>query len=716
MSKKRKTKAPKKSNKLKHRLKAYIKKVFDQNPEIQQNYKQISAQLDIKDAHTRKLVLTALYELKDEGYLHEFSRGNFCVNLIHTAEIIGEIDITSRGAGFVIVEGLENDIYIAPENTNRALHGDRVKVSITKEGKKRTEGKITDVIERKTTQFVGTIEMHQRFAFVVTDNNRINVDLYVTKEKLNGAKDGDKVLAKLSSWPASAESPYGEIVEVLGKPGSNDTEMMAILLGNDLEIKFPQEVIKQAEGVGMSLDEEEIKTRRDMRNVTTFTIDPFDAKDFDDALSIQTLENGNYEIGIHIADVSHYVTPDSAMDKEALKRSNSVYLVDRVIPMLPEQLSNLACSLRPNEDKYTFSAVFEIDEKGKIYKEWFGKTATHSDRRFTYEEAQEIIEGAEGDFKDEILILDKIAKLYRKKRLANGALNIESDEIRFKLNEKGEPVEVVHKVAKDSNKLVEEFMLLANKKVALRIGKKNKGQQIQPSVYRVHDKPDLSKLEMFRTFIDKFGYEIDFTHPDQISTAINKLLKDVRLKNEFSLIQTMAIRSMSKAEYSTTNIGHYGLSFEYYTHFTSPIRRYADLMVHRILFEELHQTNHKYSGVLDEICKRISRNERKAIEAERDSNKYFQVQFVKDKVGEIYEGTVSGLADFGMFVKMDENQCEGMITIASLPNDRFSFDQEKFCIRGAKTKKEYNFGDKVRVQIVAVNPKKRQIDLEIFEF
>lgn len=716
MSKKRKSKGPKKSNKLKYRLKAYIKKIFEQNPELQLNYKQVSGQLDIKDSHTRKLVLTALNELKQDGFLNEFSRGSFSINLDHSAELIGEIDITSRGAGFVMIEDVENDIYVSPENINRALHGDIVKVEITKEGKKRTEGKIVDIIERKTTQFVGTVEMHQRFAFVVTDNNRVNVDLYVTKEKLNGAKDGDKVLAKISSWPASADNPYGEIVEVLGKPGTNDTEMMAILLGNDLEIKFPQEVVAQAESVGMELDEEEIKTRRDMRNVPTFTIDPFDAKDFDDALSFQKLENGNYEIGVHIADVSHYVTPDSAMDKEALKRSNSVYLVDRVIPMLPEQLSNLACSLRPNEDKYTFSAVFEIDEKGKIYNEWFGKTATHSDRRFTYEEAQEIIEGADGDFKEEILTLDKIAKIYRRKRLKNGALNIESEEIRFKLNDKGEPVEVVTKIAKDSNKLIEEFMLLANKKVALRVGKKPKGQNIQPNVYRIHDKPDLSKLEVFKTFIDKFGYEINFTHPDQISTAINALLKDVRLKNEFSLIQTMAIRSMSKAEYSTKNIGHYGLGFEYYTHFTSPIRRYADLMVHRILFEELHNRNHKYSGVLDDICKRISRNERKAIEAERDSNKYFQVQFVKDKIGEIYEGTVSGLADFGMFVKMDENQCEGMVTISSLPGDRFVFDQDKFCIKGTKTKQEYNFGDKVKVQITNVNPKKRQIDLEIFEF
>ena len=714
MSRKKK-KGGKKSNKLKQRLKSNIRKVFEQNPESQLNYKQISASLGVKDGATRKLVLTAMYELKDEEILNEYSRGNFCINESKTEYFEGEIEITQRGAGFVIIDGLEKDIFIQPENINKALHGDKVKVMVIKYGKRRIEGKVIEISERKSTQFVGTVEMHPKFAFVATDNQRLNMDLYVTPERLNGAKDGDKVLCKLVSWPKAAQNPFGEIVEVLGKPGDNDTEMKAILISNDFETSFPSAVVSQAEKVGMELDPEEIKKRRDMRGVTTFTIDPFDAKDFDDALSYQVLENGNIEVGIHIADVSHYVTPDSPMDIEAFKRSNSVYLVDRVIPMLPEQLSNLACSLRPNEDKYTFSAIFEMDEKGKIFNQWFGKTVIHSDRRFAYEEAQEIIEGAEGDMKEEILALDKIAKIYRKKRLKNGALNIESEEVKFKLDEDGEPVEVVYKVSKDANKLIEEFMLLANKKVAEFVGKKKDKAGNTPFVYRVHDKPDLGKIETFKTFIDKFGYEINFSNETEISAAINRLLSDIKLKNEYGLIQVMAIRSMSKATYETKNIGHYGLAFEHYTHFTSPIRRYADLMVHRILFDELNGKVHPYSGVLDDICKRISKQEKKATEAERDSNKYFQVKFVKDKVGEVFEGTVSGLADFGMFVKMDENQCEGMVSLQSLPDDNFYFDQDVFSIVGRNTTKEYNFGDKVKVQITGVNPKKRQIDLEIYQ-
>jgi ribonuclease R len=401
------------------------------------------------------------------------------------------------------------------------------------------------------------------------------------------------------------------------------------------------------------------------------------------------------------------------MDKEALKRSNSVYLVDRVVPMLPEQLSNLACSLRPKEDKFSFSAVFEMDETGKVYDKWFGKTVIHSNRRFSYEEAQEIIEGKTGDFQEEILILDKIAKILRNARLKNGALNIESEEMRFKLDEKGHPEEVVIKTSKDAHKLIEEFMLLANKKVAVFIAEPKKGRDVIPFVYRVHDKPDIDKIALFNVFIDKFGYKLDFSHPDQIAKSINKLLGDIRLTNEYSLIQTMAIRSMARATYETKNIGHYGLAFEFYTHFTSPIRRYADLVVHRIVQEELTHQKHRYSKELDEVCKRISRMERKAVDAERESTKYFQTLFVQDHIGEEFIGTVSGIAEFGLFVKMDENYCEGMVPMLEIPGDRFSFDAEKYRIIGNKTKKEYNFGDKVRVKISDVNPRKRQINLEL---
>jgi ribonuclease R len=605
------------------------------------------------------------------------------------------------------------DVFISPNHIGQALNGDRVKIQVLKYGKSRIEGQVIEVIERERTQFVGTIQMHEKFAFLIPDNIKMNTDIYIPKEKLNGAKDKEKALVKITVWPKTAGNPYGEVIEVLGKTGSNDTEMISILCNNGIDYKFPPEVLTEAESVGMELDPEEIKSRRDFRNTTTITIDPVDARDFDDALSFRKLENGHFEIGVHIADVSHYVTPGSAMDVEALKRSNSVYLVDRVVPMLPEQLSNMACSLRPHEDKYSFSSVFEMDETGKVYSEWFGKTVIHSDRRFSYEEAQEIIEGAEGDFKEEIHILDGIAKTLRKYRLKNGALNIESEEMRFKLDEEGMPIEVIIKTSKDAHKLVEEFMLLANRKVAEFIGKSKKGRDPIPFVYRCHDKPDLTKIGLFSVFIDKFGYKLDFTNPDEISKSINKLLSDIRLNNEYSLIQTMAIRSMAKATYETTNIGHYGLAFENYTHFTSPIRRYADLVVHRIVYEELTSKKHRYGKELDDVCKRISRMERKAVDAERESTKYFQVLFVQDKIGEEFNGTVSGIAEFGMFVKMDDNQCEGMVAMNDIPGDRFSFDQDKFRIIGSNTKREYNFGDKVRVKIYEVHLAKRQIDLEL---
>lgn len=703
----------KKSNKLKQSLMHTVRKMLEKQPEQVYSHKQICDMVDAKDGALRTLVFTVLKELVNQDFLTGVSYDTFKLNTKNQKIVEGTISITSKGFGFVTVEGESADVFIPESKTQQALNGDRVKIQILSQNKKKAEGQVIEVIERERTQFVGTIQMHDKFAFLLPDNVKMNTDIYIPKEKLNGAKDGEKALVRITVWPKSAGNPYGEVVEILGKPGSNDTEMISILCNNGIDYKFPNEVISEAEYVGMDLDSEEILKRRDFRSITTFTIDPLDAKDFDDALSFRILENGNFEIGIHIADVSHYVTPGSAMDTEALKRSNSVYLVDRVIPMLPEQLSNLACSLRPHEDKYSFSAVFEMDEKGKVYNEWFGKTVIHSDRRFTYEEAQEIIEGKEGDFKDEILTLDKIAKILRGYRLKNGALNIESEEMRFKLDENGVPIDIVIKTSKDAHKLIEEFMLLANRKVAEFIGKAAKGKDPIPFVYRCHDKPDATKIGMFSIFIDKFGYKVNFDNPEEISKNINKLLNDIRLTNEYSLIQTMAIRSMAKATYETTNIGHYGLAFQNYTHFTSPIRRYADLIVHRILQEELTHKKHRYGNALDDVCKRISRMERKAVDAERESTKFFQVLFVQDKIGQEFTGTVSGLADFGMFVKMDENQCEGLVPMNDIPGDRFYFDQAKFSIVGAKTGKEFNFGDKVNVRIYEVHLGKRQIDLEL---
>lgn len=712
MAKKKAKNKTTKPSKFKGSLTHIIRKLFDKNPSANLSHKEICALLSIREGELRKQAFAVLKDLVNAEFLRETGHGTFKLN--HGSQTIeGEFQMTQRGAGFLLTDKGESDVYISPQHVNHALNGDRVRVAITKRTATKLEGHVVEVLQRERTQFVGTLDVHPKFAFFIPDNQRNGIDIYVPKEKLNGAKHQDKVLVRITAWPKSSQSPFGEVIEVLSSKGSNETEMISILVNQGLDFKFPQEVIAAAEKVTMDLDPEEIKTRRDFRNVTTITIDPVDAKDFDDAISIQWLENGNTEIGVHIADVSHYVQPGTPMDEEALKRSNSVYLVDRVIPMLPEQLSNMACSLRPHEDKYSFSAVFEIDDKGKVKEQWFGKTVIHSDRRFTYEQAQEIIEGADGDFKKEILHLDKIAKIMRKKRLKEGALNIESEEMRFELDREGNPVNVILKTSKDAHKLVEEFMLLANKKVATFIARPGSKKDPIPFIYRCHDKPDVEKIALFKVFIDKFGYELNFTHPDEISKAINALLNDIRYKNEYSLIQTMAIRSMAKATYETNNIGHYGLGFAYYTHFTSPIRRYADLIVHRILFEELTKQQHKYGNQLDDIAKRISRNERKAVEAERESNKYFQTLFMKDRIGEEFEGTVSGIAEFGMFVKMDENQCEGMIPVADIPGDRFYFDAEKYKIVGANTKMQYNFGDKVKVKVLEVDTRKRQINLEL---
>lgn len=703
-------KAPK--SKLKKSLTTVITNLFVENPASKLTHKQVCSLIDARENAIRKLTYTVLEDLVKSKVLSSVGHGRYALNAGENF-VEGYLELTQRGAGFVCPTNNSDDIFIAPRNLNQALDADLVQVQVIKHGKNRREGRVLKVIERERTQFVGTIHLEKNFGFLIPDNAKVGTDIFIPKEKLKGAKNGEKALVKITAWPKSAQNPYGEIIELLGSNNVNDNEMISILVNQGIDFQFSDDVLSQAEVIGMELDEEEIKNRRDFRNVLTFTIDPADAKDFDDALSYQKLENGNIEVGIHIADVSHYVTPGSPMDKEALKRSNSVYLVDRVIPMLPEQLSNLACSLRPNEDKYAFSVVVEINENGKVLKEWFGKTAIHSDKRYAYEDAQEIIEGADGDLKEEILTLDKIAKKLRAQRLKKGAMAIESEEVRFKLDEEGYPESIFVKRSKDANKLIEEFMLLANRLVATKIAKLNTKERKVPFVYRVHDKPSEEKIGMFNMFIDKFGYELKSNNVDDFAKSANALLNDIRYKNEYSLIQSMAIRSMAKATYETQNIGHYGLAFDNYTHFTSPIRRYADLVVHRILQEQLTKSKPKYGNDLDDICKRISRNERKAVEAERESTKYFQTLFVVDQIGEEFEGTVSGLAEFGMFVKMDENQCEGMIPMQDIPNDRFRFDADKYVIVGNRHKKEYNLGDKVKVRIYEVSTKKRQINLEI---
>jgi ribonuclease R len=705
----------KKDKKLKTGLTHIVRKMFEEHEDATLNYKQVCSLLHIKDSETRKLIVGILEDLRGEGFLRQEGHATYRYsNETETYE--GELQLTQRGSGFVVTGNKdEGDIFIPPHLIGQALHGDFVKVVITKRSGNKLEGRILDIVSRERSQFVGTIKTMDKFAYLIPDNSRTGVQIQIPSEKLNGAKNGDKALVKITVWPKSAEYPYGEVVQSLKGTSLHDTEMISILVSHGLDIEFDEKVMSEAEQVTMALDPQEVKKRRDFRDILTFTIDPVDAKDFDDALSIRELDNGHWEVGVHIADVSHYVRPDLAMDKEALKRGNSVYLVDRVIPMLPEQLSNLVCSLRPHEDKFTFSAVFEMDENAKVYSEWFGKTVIHSDHRFTYEQAQEILEGADGPYKKELHLMDKMAKTLRAARHKKGALLIESEEQRFQLDEKGEPVGVTIKVSKDANQLIEEFMLLANRKVATFVGQAKKGQDPTPFIYRIHDKPDPEKLAVFTVFLDKFGYELEFSDPVNAARSINKLLSDIRLQNEYGIIQQMAIRSMAKAVYDTDNIGHYGLAFEFYSHFTSPIRRYADLMVHRILEEKLEKRPHKYNAVLEDIAKRISRQERKAVEAERESNKYFQVVYVHDKVGEIFDGIVSGVAEFGMFVKMTGNGCEGMIPMQEIPGDRFSFDQKKMMIVGRDSEQSYSFGDAVKVKITEVHPKKRQIDLALVD-
>ena len=702
-------------NRLKSSLRKEMIQLFRNEQKTRLGYKEVSGIFKMKGSEKRKLVHDILKELVHDGILNTPERGFYIWNGAEkgvSADLEGTIEVTQRGAGFVIVDGLDKDIYIAKPNIGQAFHGDKVGVRILKKSAKRTEGQVVKVLERKKTHFVGVIEKNEKFAFLVPDDHRMDVDLFIPLSKLNGAHHGYKAVVELTDWPADSKSPFAKVTEVLGKPGSNDAEMFSILSESGIGWTFPEEVIQESSELDQTISEDEIANRRDFRKVTTFTIDPHDAKDFDDALSIEFLENGNAEIGIHIADVGHYVTVGSELDKEARKRGNSTYLVDRVIPMLPETISNVLCSLRPHEEKYCFSAVFEINPQGKIEKEWFGKGVIYSDRRFTYEEAQEIIEGKEGDLKHEILFMDKLAKKYRSERMKSGALNIVSEEVRFKLDEQGLPIEVVKKVAKDSNQLVEEFMLLANKKVAEYIGITKKEFDI-PLVYRVHDRPDMEKLATFNVFLQKFNLKGDFSNPSKVAGELNKLFDQTREENEFGMIQQMAIRSMSKAAYDISNIGHYGLGFSHYAHFTSPIRRYADLLVHRAVFDELNGVKPKHGNDLRETCKHISKTERQSIDAERNSTKYFQVIFVRDSIGEEFEGTITGLTEWGMYVEMNDNKCEGMVSLKEISGDTYVFDNEKYVVKGINYGDEYNMGDSVKVVLRKVNVRKRQIDLDL---
>lgn len=675
------------------------------------SHRQVCGMLNVKEPVLRKLIFDKLVELSRQGKIKRVGHADF--SLSTTEDLLtGNLSIVNSGVGFVSIVGQSKDVFIGQNNLGNAMDGDEVKIRVLKSGGRRIEGEVASVLKRERTHVVGRVRYNTKQPRLVLDNPKLGGEINIEEDFLNGAKHGDRAIVKITHWPENGKL-WGEVVEVLSNRTDHDAEMLSILCFNGIPFQFPDEVISEAETTKTEITEEEVKLRRDFKGITTFTIDPIDAKDFDDALSFQELSNGNYEIGIHIADVGHYVRPGSSLDNEARKRGNSVYLADRVIPMLPEQLSNIACSLRPNEDKYCFSVVLEFDKDFSIISEWFGKTRIYSNHRFSYEDAQEIIEAKEGRFSTEILKLDEIAKYYRAKRLAKGALNIESEEIRFSMDNTGNPAAVLVKKSKDAHKLIEEFMLLANKKVAEHIGKPRKNYTVPASVYRVHDLPDPAKIEQLKVFLDKFEISLDNFDPKHIAKSLNSLFEKIKDSNEFNFIQSLSIRTMAKAIYDTENIGHYGLSFEFYSHFTSPIRRYADLLIHRILFDELNHSKRKDPKELQDICKHISKTERKAADSERESSKYFQTVFVLDKIGEVFPGTVTGIADHGLFVRMDENFCEGMVSIQDIPGDRYYFEQESFRIIGAKTKKEFNFGDRVTVRITDVKPNKRQIELEL---
>jgi ribonuclease R len=627
------------------------------------------------------------------------------------AQFEGTVDVTRSGAAYVVCEGLESDVFVPAKLLKGALHGDTVRVSVYYgRGRRRPDGEVVEVLKRAMEHFIGVFHPTHKFGVVIADREGLP-DIYVENADILNAQDGEKVVVKITKWTsARVKNPIGIITAVLGMPGGSDLEMKSILINKGFDIVFPEEVLAESEQIEAGFTAEEIARRRDMRDVLTLTIDPHDAKDFDDALSIRRLDNGNTEVGIHIADVSHYLRPNTALDREAYHRSTSVYLVDRVCPMLPEKLSNELCSLRPHEDKMTFSAVFEFDEAHKIVGRWFGKTVTHSNHRYTYESAQTVLETGEGENAAELLLLNTIALSLRKSRFKAGAINFETDEVRFKLDEDGTPLEVYIKERKDSNMLIEDFMLLANREVATFMGKRE-GLEV-PYIYRIHDSPDLSKLEDFAGFAKEMGVKMKLDTPEQISKSINDLVKKAETDESLKLLVPLAIRCMAKAEYSSNNIGHYGLAFEYYSHFTSPIRRYSDVIAHRLLEKNLHETFRADKEDLEARCKHISKQERKATEAERESIKYKQVEFIKNHVGEVFDGQISGMLDRGIFVELIHSHCEGLISFERI-GEAFEVESSRLRARGVRSGKVFHIGDHIRVRIIGADLEKRQIDMVI---
>lgn len=687
-----------------------ITTIFTENPQKTYNYKQISNLLEIESDSQRTFVNEMLHQLSNEDMLTEISRGKFKLNS-RGGYIVGKFD--RQGVkSYVIPDDGGEQIFIPERKIGTAMLNDKVKVFMYAHRKGReSEGEVVEILQRAQDTFVGILEVSDNFAFLNVQSKVLNSDILIPKGKLKGGKTGQKALVKITEWKHTMKSPVGEVVDVFGDKGDNNAEMHAILAEFGLPYKYPENVEAEALKIDAGITPQEVAKRVDMRNVTTFTIDPVDAKDFDDALSIRKLDDGLWEVGVHIADVTHYVRPGTIIDKEGEARATSVYLVDRTVPMLPEHLSNGICSLRPNEDKLTYSVIFKLNEFAEIKDYKIAKTVICSNRRFTYEEAQNVIETGEGDFKDEILTLNDLAKKIRKKRFQSGAIAFDREEVRFEIDENGKPLSVYFKVQKDSNKLIEEFMLLANKTVATHIGKPGKGQKARTFVYRIHDTPDPEKLENFSAFIKKFGYNLKATgKKTQISSAINKLLDDVEGKKEQNLIETLAVRSMAKAIYSTQNIGHYGLAFDYYSHFTSPIRRYPDMMAHRLLERYENGGKSVNEKETEELCEHCSNREQLAANAERASIKYKQVEFMADRVGQTFDGVISGITEWGIYVELVENKCEGMIPIRDLDDDYYTMDEKNYCLIGRRFHKKYQLGDELTIKVAKANLDKKQLD------
>ena len=684
--------------------------IISKSPAQGFNYKQISKRLNINDPSERKMIPDILRELSESGAIEEINQGKYRAK-VRRGYITGTVDMTRMGYGFIKSEDIEEDVFVAARNLRTALHGDKVKVLLLPHRKgAKPEGEVVEIIERWRNTFVGTVEIMPNFAFLIPDNRNMPFDLFIPSSKLNGAKQGQKAVARITDWNSGSKNPVAEIIEVLGEPGLHETEMHAILAEYELPYRFTEEVERDAEAIRSEITGDEIKTRRDFRKVFTLTIDPADAKDFDDALSINKLDNGNWEVGVHIADVTHYVKPGSLTEEEAKQRATSVYLVDRVVSMLPERLSNNICSLNPSEDKLTYSAVFELNEKSEILNEWYGRTIINSDRRFSYEEVQEVIDTGEGEFKDEILVLHKLAQNLRTKRYTGGAFSFEKVEVQFDLDDEGRPLGIKFRQMGTANQLIEEFMILANLKVAELVGKKMKGKTF---VYRVHDKPDPEKISDFSHFITRFGYKLINDDATSLPRSMNKLLNSIAGKKEQNIIETLALRAMAKAVYSTDNIGHYGLALKYYTHFTSPIRRYPDMMVHRLLTSYLDGGKSEEKGKYEKLCEHSSKMERLATEAERASIKYKQVEFMSDKTGREFEGIISGVTEWGLYVEIIENQCEGMINVRELDDDYYEYDEENYCLKGRSGGKVYTLGDKITIEVVKADLQKKQLDYRL---